>query len=121
MADASPPRAVFPRRRLAAVSRAWHAGAVHSSREGAIMEEKATSGRAEGAEGRGGAESAGFNEARRGFLKGALTVGGMAAARGAAGLSSVSNAQAQPPMVPGPKIDRPRPRRRPCLRRSERP
>src|SRR5882724_6037652 len=103
MADASPPRAVFPRRRLGAVSRAWHAGAVHSSREGAIMEEKTTSGKANGADGRGGAESANFSEARRGFLKGALTVRGAAASWGAAGLSSLSHAQAQPTMVPGTK------------------
>ncbi|HEX9126283.1 MAG TPA: twin-arginine translocation signal domain-containing protein, partial [Methylomirabilota bacterium] len=48
-------------------------------------------------------QSADFNETRRGFLKGALTVGGIAASWGAAGLSSVSNAQAQPAMVPGPK------------------
>jgi len=48
-------------------------------------------------------ESAGLNETRRGFLKGALAVGGMAASWGAAGLSSVSNAQAQPTMVPGTK------------------
>ena len=65
------------------------------------MEEKTTADKANGAEGGGGAESANFNEARRGFLKGALTVGGMAASWGAAGLSSLSNAQAQPTMVAG--------------------
>ena len=67
------------------------------------MEERTTAGNADGDTGHEGSESAGFNEARRGFLKGALTVGGMAASWGAAGLSSVSNAQAQPTMVPGTK------------------
>jgi acetamidase/formamidase len=67
------------------------------------MEEKTTADKANGTEGGEGAESANFNEARRGFLKGALTVGGMAASWGATGLSSLSNAQAQPTMVPGTK------------------
>jgi acetamidase/formamidase len=67
------------------------------------MEERTTAGNANGGADREGSESAGFNEARRGFLKGALTVGGIAASWGAAGLSSVSNAQAQPVMVPGTK------------------
>jgi len=44
-----------------------------------------------------------FRGARRDFLKGALTVGGLAASWSAAGLSSVSNAHAQPTMVPGTK------------------
>src|SRR3990172_4992687 len=38
---------------------------------------------------------------RRGFLKGALTVGGVAAALGPVGISSVSTAAAQPGIVPG--------------------
>jgi hypothetical protein len=67
------------------------------------MEEKTTAGKANGADGREDVESASFNEARRGFLKGALTAGGIAASWGAAGLSSLSNAQAQPTMVPGTK------------------
>ena len=65
------------------------------------MDERTTTGNADGAEGRSNSESPSFSEARRGFLKGALTVGGMAASWGAAGLSSVSNAHAQPTMVPG--------------------
>jgi len=67
------------------------------------MEEKTTPASANGGADREGSEPAGFSEARRDFLKGALTVGGIAASWGTAGLSSVSNAQAQPAMVPGTK------------------
>src|SRR5215475_11207323 len=65
------------------------------------MDERTTTG--DGTEGRSGSEAPGFSETRRGFLKGALTAGGMAASWSAAGLSSVSNANAQPAMVPGTK------------------
>src|SRR5215475_14821420 len=65
------------------------------------MDERTTTG--DGTEGRSGSEAPGFSETRRGFLKGALTAGGLAASWSAAGLSSVSNAQAQPTMVPGTK------------------
>src|SRR5712692_3253892 len=41
------------------------------------------------------------DEGRRDFLKGALAAGGAAATWAAAGLSSVTNAQAQPGPVPG--------------------
>jgi acetamidase/formamidase len=43
------------------------------------------------------------NEGRRAFLKGAMAAGGAAASFAAAGLSSVTTAQAQPGMVPGTK------------------
>jgi acetamidase/formamidase len=46
-------------------------------------------------------QARGVDEARRGFLKGALMAGGMAASWATAGLSSVSNAGAQPARVPG--------------------
>ena len=45
----------------------------------------------------------GEQEGRRDFLKGALAAGGAAASWAAAGLSSVTTAQAQPGMVPGSK------------------
>src|SRR6266849_5647516 len=80
-------------------------GAMQCTHSGRVadMEERTTAGNAKGDAGHEGSESAGFSEARRGFLKRALTVGGMAASWGAAGLSSVSNAQAQPTIVPGTK------------------
>jgi len=43
------------------------------------------------------------NEGRRDFLRGAMVAGGAAASFAAAGLSSVTAAQAQPGMVPGTK------------------
>ena len=43
------------------------------------------------------------NEGRRDFLKSAVAAGGAAASLAAAGLSSVTTAQAQPGMVPGTK------------------
>ena len=48
-----------------------------------------------------GREPGDVDAGRRGFLKGALTVGGVAAALGPVGISSVSTADAQPGMVPG--------------------
>ena len=65
------------------------------------MEDTTASGQTDG--GAGDVEAQAVSGTRRGFLKSALAVGGMAASWGAAGLSSVSNAQAQPTMVPGTK------------------
>src|SRR5713101_1617432 len=63
------------------------------------------SGNGDGASSDGDREGAGsqVDEGRRGFLKGALVAGGAAASFAAAGLSSVTTAQAQPGMVPGSK------------------
>jgi acetamidase/formamidase len=62
-------------------------------------------GSGEGAPSDGERDGAGnqLDEGRRGFLKGALAAGGAAASFAAAGLSSVTTAQAQPGPVPGTK------------------
>src|SRR6476660_6551262 len=58
-----------------------------------------------GATDEGARDAAGnlMSEGRREFLKGAMMAGGAAASFAAAGLSSVTTAQAQPGMVPGTK------------------
>ena len=63
------------------------------------------SGTGEGATSEGERDGSGnqVDEGRRDFLKGALAAGGAAASFAAAGLSSVTTAQAQPGMVPGTK------------------
>ena len=62
-------------------------------------------GSGDGTPGDGERDGAGnqVDEGRRGFLKGALAAGGAAASFAAAGLSSVTSAQAQPGPVPGTK------------------